>query len=244
MTKVEAIKKILEKHNGVATWKIIYDEIETYYPGIKKSNEWEAGIRGVLYREIKNNRNFKRVGLSMYALLDFQAEKVEEIKHDTIRMHSYMEGVCIEFGNFLNLDTFTADPTAHYNNLNLSSIATLTNIPEFTYKEIVETAKRIDVLWFNKKGFQYPKRAIEIVDSIGTLEAALKRTLQLVEFNLSFYILCKKEHLKKVEKELNAEPYIRIRDRYFVRDYENILNIYNNPIASMQDNFLKVQNHF
>ena len=106
---------------------------------------------------------------------------------------------------FLNLKTFTADPTAQYNRLALSNITTLKTIPEFTYSSILEATKRIDVLWFNDKGFQYPKRAIEVVDSIGTLEPALKRTLQLIEFNLSFYILCKKEHLKKVEKELNAE---------------------------------------
>lgn len=155
-----------------------------------------------------------------------------------------MEGICIEIGNFLNLKTFTADPTAQYNRLALSNITTLKTIPEFTYSSILEATKRIDVLWFNDKGFQYPKRAIEVVDSIGTLEPALKRTLQLIEFNLSFYILCKKEHLKKVEKELNAEPYTRIRERYVVRDYDNILDIYSNPIASMNDDFLKVKTHF
>ena len=180
----------------------------------------------------------------MYALTEYTPDKIEEIKQDTIRMHSYMEGICIEIGNFLDLKTFTADPTAQYNKLALSNITTLEVFPEFTYPAILETTKRIDVLWFNDRGFQYPKRAIEIVDSIGTLEPALKRTLQLIEFNLSFYILCKKEHVKKVEKELNAEPYTRVRERYVVRDYDNILDIYNNPIASMKDNFLKVKNHF
>jgi hypothetical protein len=244
MTKVEAIKKVLEDHNGVATWEIIFSEIETYYADIKKSFEWEAGIRGVLYREIKNNKNFKKIGLGLYGLQDYQEEKIEDVKQDTIRMHSYMEGVCIEIGNFLKLKTFTADPSAKYNKLALSHIATLPVVPTFTYPEIVDTTKRIDVLWFNDKGFQYPKRAIEVVDSIGTLEPALKRTCQLIEFNLSFYILCKTEHIKKVQKELNAEPYKRVKDRYQVRDYDNILNIYNNPIAFMNDDFLKVETHF
>ena len=244
MTKVDAIKKVLENHNGIATWQIIYNEIESHYPAIKSSDEWEAGIRGVLYREIRNNKNFKRVGLSMYALTEYQTETIEEIQQDTVRMHSYMEGICIEIGNFLNLNTFTADPTAEYNKLSLSNIATLKTIPEFTYPEIVKTTKRIDVMWFNKKGFEYPKRAIEIVDSIGTLEPALKRSLQLIEFNLQLYILCKKEHIKKVEKELLAEPYIRVRERYVVRDYDSILDVYSNPIASMKDDFLQIKNHF
>jgi len=244
MTKVEAIKRVLEYHNGIATWDIIYNEIEKYYPAIKSSDEWEAGIRGVLYREIKNNKNFKRVGLALYALTEYEEERIEDIKQDTIKMHSYMEGICVEIGNFLKLKTFTADPIAKYNNLSLSNIATLPTIPNFTYPEIIDTTKRIDVLWFNDKGFQYPKRAIEIVDSIGTLEPALKRTFQLVEFNLSFYILCKNEHIKKIEKELTAEPYTRIRERYKVRDYDYIMSIYKNPITFTNDDFLKVETHF
>ncbi|GHT51712.1 hypothetical protein AGMMS49982_09910 [Bacteroidia bacterium] len=244
MTKVEAIRKVLEDHNGIATWEIIYNEVEKYYPDAKRMKDWESGFRGVLYREAYKNNIFKQVGLGMVALLDFQEEKVEEIKQDTVRMHSYMEGICVEIGNFLKLKTFTADPSAKYNNLSLSDISTLPTLPQFTYSEILDTIKRIDVLWFNDKGFQYPKRAIEIVDSIGTLEPALKRSIQLIEFNLSFYILCKNEHLKKVEKELACEPYTRIRDRYKVRDYDSILNIYNNPIAHATDDFLSVQTYF
>ena len=244
MTKIDAIKKVLEDHEGIATWEIIYDEIQKYYPAIKSSNEWQAGIRGVFYREEKEKRYFKKVGLGMVALIDFKEEKVEEIKQDTVRMHSYMEGICIEIGNFLKMQTFTADPTAKYNNLSLSEIATLKTIPNFTYSGIIETTKRIDVLWFNDKGYSFPKKAIEIVDSIGTLEPALKRTFQLVEFNLSFYILCKKEHKMKIEKELMCEPYKRIRDRYIVRDYDDILNIYKNPIINSKDDLFNVETYF
>lgn len=175
----------------------------------------------------------------MLALLDFKEEKIEEIQEDTVRMHSFMEGVCLEIGNFLKLGTFTADPSAKYNNLRLSEIATIKEIPNFTYPEIVNLSKRIDVLWFNQKGFPFPKRAIEIVDSIGTLEPALKRCLQLIEFNTIFYILCKKENIKKVEKEISYEPYIRIKDRFIVRDYDSILELYRNPFLFQSDTFFR-----
>jgi hypothetical protein len=244
MTKVEALQKVFEDNNGIASWNIIYNQIEKYYPTIKQSSQWESGIRGVLYREIKNKKNFKRIGLSLYALQDYQVEKVVDIQQDTVRMHSYMEGVCLEIGNFLKLDTYTADPTAKYNNISLSDLSSIKTIPNFTYNEIMDSTKRIDVLWFNSKGYQFPKRAIEIVDSIGTLETALKRTFQLIEFNLTFFILCKSEHVKKVEKELTSEPYKRIANRYIVKNYDSILNIYNNPISNMKDVFLKVQNYF
>lgn len=240
MTKVEAIKKVLEDNKGIATWEIIYNQIEKYYPNAKQSEKWKEGLRGVYYREERSNRLFKRIGLGMLALQDFEEESIEEIKSDTVRMHSYMEGVCLEIGNFLNYQTFTADPSAKYNNILLSQLATMKHIPEFSYPEIIDTTKRIDVLWFNKNGYQFPKRAIEIVDSINTLEPALKRCLQLMEFNLSFYILCKKEYINKINKELTREPYNRIKGRFFIRDYDSIIDIYRNPIANSYDDFFKV----
>jgi len=71
MTKVEAIKKLLEDNGGIATWEIIYNEIEKYYPEAKTSREWQAGIRGVLYREIKNKKSFKKIEEGTFALFEY-----------------------------------------------------------------------------------------------------------------------------------------------------------------------------
>ncbi|MDP2089977.1 MAG: HNH endonuclease [Candidatus Gracilibacteria bacterium] len=71
MTKVEAIIKVMQDNGGIANWKILYNELEKYYPEIKKSNEWQAGIRGVLYREIKNGKNFKKIDEGIFSLFDY-----------------------------------------------------------------------------------------------------------------------------------------------------------------------------
>lgn len=84
MTKVEAIKKVLEDNGGIATWEIIYNEIERYYPEAKVSKEWSAGIRGVLYREIKNNRNFKKIDEGTFALSDYDESKLVLSPQDLI----------------------------------------------------------------------------------------------------------------------------------------------------------------
>lgn len=244
MTKVEAIKKILEANNGIADLNTIYTEIDKYYVNLVKGKDWTAGIRGVLYREINEKRNFKKIGFSLYALEDYKEEKIHTIKKDKVRMHSFMEGICLDIGNFLNLKTYTADPSAMYNNIPLSKLAGLRSVPEFTYKEIIETIKNIDIIWFNPNGFKYPKKAIEVVDSIGTLEPALKRTFQLSEFNLSFYILCKNSDKPKVLKAIEREPYIRLKNRYIVKDYESILEIYQNPFLHQDDDLFKINSLF
>jgi len=76
MTKVEAIKKLMEDNDGIASWSLIYNKIETYYPQAKKSKEWKAGIRGVLYRDI--GKTFKKIDDGLFALLDFNEDQYIE----------------------------------------------------------------------------------------------------------------------------------------------------------------------
>ncbi len=238
MTKVQALTKLLEDKGGVAAWNTIYDEIEKYYPSAKASREWKAGLRGVVYREMYARKNFKRVGLGLVGLLDFREQKKEEIEKDHVRMHSYIEGVCIELGNFDNYLTFTADPSAQFQkNVFLKDLTTLKELPEFSYPEILRTTKRIDVLWFNNSGFLFPQRAFEIVDSIGTLGEALNRTYQLFAFKVDFVIVGQEANRNKFEEKVNREPYKRAAERYNYRSYDEVLRLYQNKLEYNQLTF-------
>lgn len=232
MTKVEAIKKVLDDNGGAATWDIIYNNIEKYYPAAKASDEWQAGIRGVLYRELKDNKNFKKIGFGIFALKEFEEESKDEIKDDKIRMHSYIEGICVELGNFDKFDTYTADPTAEFKDrILLNNLTTLKTIPDFSYPEIIDSTKRVDVLWFNKNGYQFPKRAFEVVDSIGTLGEALYRTFQLLDFNASFHIIGKESDRNKFENKIQKQPYSQFSKRYVYKSYDQIISFYEKRLA-------------
>jgi putative restriction endonuclease len=76
MTKVEAIEKVLSDNGGMAGWGIIYKQIELYYPIIKNSSDWKAGVRGVLYRDIRNGRRFKMVEEGVIALRDYDEQNL------------------------------------------------------------------------------------------------------------------------------------------------------------------------
>lgn len=69
MTKVEAITKVMQDNDGLASWYLIYANIERYYPSVKQPKEWQAAIRGVLYREV--GKKFKKLDNGLFALLDF-----------------------------------------------------------------------------------------------------------------------------------------------------------------------------
>ncbi len=100
MTKVEAIKKVLEDNGGIATWEIIYNEIEKYYPEAKASKEWSAGIRGVLYREIKNNKNFKKIDEGTYSLADYDINKLVLSPKDLITTKDVITAIRIGQSQF------------------------------------------------------------------------------------------------------------------------------------------------
>lgn len=230
MTKVEAIKKVLEDFNGAATLEQIYTNIEKYYPAAKVSRVWQEGIRGVLYREIKKGRYFKRVGLGIFALKDYKEEPKTTLEGKQ-RIHPFIEGICLELGNFENFATYTADPSAKFkNNIILANLSTLNNLPEFTYTDILREVKRIDVIWFSKKGLMFPQKAFEVVDSIGTLGEAFNRTLQLLNFRTDFLIVGPKEHCEKFNQKISLELYIRFRERYKFKDYDALINFYERSV--------------
>lgn len=70
MTKVEAIKRVLEDNGGIAVWNIIYNQLEKYYPEIKRQIDWKAGVRGVLYRDL--GKNFKMLDDGLIALINYE----------------------------------------------------------------------------------------------------------------------------------------------------------------------------
>ena len=100
MTKVEAIKKVLEDNGGIATWEIIYNEIEKYYPEAKKSKEWSAGIRGVLYREIKDDKSFKKIDEGTYSLVDYDINKLVLAPKDLITTKDVLTAIRIGQNEF------------------------------------------------------------------------------------------------------------------------------------------------
>ena len=228
MTKIDAIIKVMEDNGGTANWQIIYDNICKYYPSAKDSEEWQAGLRGVLYREIRTSQKprLKKIGLSIFALTDYKEEGIPK-KKDATRMHSFIEGICLELGNFNKYLTYTADPSAVYrDNIRLSNVATMRDMPSFSYNEIVCETKRIDVVWFNNKGLAFPKKVFEVVDSIGTLNGAFNRSLQLNNFLTEFYIVAPEKHREKYLQTIDLEVYQLQKERFNFINYEEIIDLY------------------
>jgi hypothetical protein len=214
-----AILKVLEKHNGIATLKKFYEEVP---PQIKKTNTTDAkhDIRGYL-RRLKNvKKEIKQIGLSTYALLGVKAENViyENIQNLNFekeffnipqnRIHGYVEGMLIEIGNLKNYQTYTPDKHFIFNGEPLNDLITCEKIPEFTYQDILNIVRQIDVIWF-KDRFPYLTFDIELSTQISM---ALVRANELRNFKVTFYVVAdeKKENLFNAKS--NVTTFQTIKD--------------------------------
>lgn len=230
MTKLDAIERVMIDNGGTASWNIIYDNITKYYPSAMSSAKWKEGIRGTLLRELPNSTRFKKIGLGIYAVADYQ-EDTKPTAADRVRMHSFIEGICLELGNFNNYRTYTADPSALYrDNLHLNDFASVKSLPEFSYSEIIHEAKNIDVIWLNPKGLAFPQKVFEVVDSVGTLSRAFNRSLQLQNFMTDFYIVAPEKHHEKYLQTINLEIYQLQKERFSFVNYDDIMDLYESTL--------------
>lgn len=245
MTKVKATEKLLTDFGGIATWKQIYNNIENYYPDIKNSSEWQAALRGVIYREIKDNKYFKKTGLGIIALLEYKdnAEEILNIvdeksskEEDIQNIHSYIEGICIEIGRMRNFLTYSPDTAKEFKSpLKIGDLVSIQTIPEFTYSNVIEMVKRIDVIWFNNDTEKlYPIKSFEVVHSLNTIDGALTRFHELVYFQTQFTIITEKSNIRKIERKLESRARKEIANRVKILSYNNLIDYYNTMIEKEQ----------
>jgi len=70
MTKIEAIKKVIEANDGLATLEQIYKQITKFKRDAKQAANWKAGIRGVINREWKQGKHFARPYPATYSVIE------------------------------------------------------------------------------------------------------------------------------------------------------------------------------
>jgi len=137
-----------------------------------------------------------------------------------VKSHSEAEAALLELGNLLGFETFVTadDGNKDCQGKLLSQIATLKEMPEFTAQEILDTARHIDVIWFEDK---FPVHCFEIEHSTGVSQGLL-RLFQLRGLNTGFTVVAPAEAQGKFEREVEKAPFRSIRNRFRFKSYEDI----------------------
>jgi len=134
--------------------------------------------------------------------------------------HTKVQGLLVELGNMLGYDTYVADPSKEYGNTTLGGVVSLREVPTFTYPEVIEVAKDIDVIWFREK---YPEFCFE-VEHTTNIRDGLLRLYQISPLRgIAFFIIGPSDIHVKFEKEVSRSPFKIIRDRYKFKSYKELL---------------------
>jgi hypothetical protein len=168
----------------------------------------------------------KRVNESdYYTIVEFKPPKgsvTVKPKQEADYTHTQVQGMLIELGNLLGYDTYSSDINREYRSTTLGDISSLEGLPDFTSKRILETVRKIDVIWFKD---EFPVCCFEVEHTTDVTKGLL-RMHQLVRFQTQFFIIGPADLLRKFEIETSKTPFYQHKNRYFFRSYEEVYSFY------------------
>jgi hypothetical protein len=143
-----------------------------------------------------------------------------------ISTHEEAEGVLLELGNMLGFETYVSnrDRSKHYRGKTLGEIATLKEIPEFTFRDVLDVVREIDVIWFKSEG--YPEYCFEVEHTTNVRDGLL-RLFQISPLKgVKFFVIAPSETFPKFQTEVSKIPFSKIKDRYNFKSYEKLIKLF------------------
>ena len=230
VTFSKAIEQIMLDNGYLASLQHIYKEFPKY-----RILSGQTPFKTIQER-VQRDKRFTRIGLGVYALTEY-LEKLPKVvppktgSEKKERLHARIQGMLIEIGNNRNDvgDTYTNDKKWFFDNKPLGSLATLSDVPAFTYENIInETVRFFDVIWFNKRRF--PLKVFEVEHSTDFRDAFVK-FMELQDIRESFCCVSLKDREEKFRRELNKSAFEPLINRCEFASYEQVESDYRHALT-------------
>lgn len=227
ITQDQQVIEALKNEGGYATLRRLYEIVDFSKWGTKTP---EASIR----RIVQKNEEIFKIQPGLWALeeaRDVVLRKFDLVlgnkQSEELFSHGYYQGLLVEIGKFRNQNTYV--PAQDKNRLflgkPLKKIAGTTDLPNFTYENLLRKARTIDVIWFNER--RMPSYFYE-VEHTTDIKNSLSKFYELQDFNASFYIVANKSRKKEFEDKLEASMFAPIKERVTFLDYDKVVGAYEN----------------
>lgn len=228
MKQYEAVIEVMQNNGGYATLGELYKEvfkIENVKWGTKTPL---ASIR----RIVQDERFFFKIKPGLWALKSQKENVLKLLEIDKRRTdvidvfnHSYYQGLLLEIGNLKNLKTFipAQDKNKKFLEKPLGTIATISNFYQFSYKEIINRAKSIDVSWFNERKFPHSFFEIEYSSDF---KNSLLKFVELQDFNTEFRIVADKQREKQFNSIISMSAFKPIQHRVKFLSYDILAELH------------------
>lgn len=229
MKQHEAVIRVMQSNGGYSTLGFLNREVLKIRDCAWKTKTPFASIR----RIVQDERFFFKIRPGLWALKTYKDKLPPEIypvkdqpkaKQEEYS-HTYYQGLLVEIGNFKEYKTFVPnqDKNKLYLGKKLSEVATVPDIYEFSYDEIVRTARTIDVMWFNNR--KLPASLFEIEHSTDIRNSLLK-FVELQDFYANFCIVADEIRKREFQAKLSSQAFIPISKRVGFWSYDSVAELH------------------
>jgi hypothetical protein len=223
MTQAEQVIAAMKSNDGFATFGKLNSLLDF---STWDSKTPEASVR----RIVQENSAFFKIKPGLWALTEDKDLILEKLKLKNANKtqqndftHSYYQGLIVEIGNMKHLKTYV--PGQDRNKLFLAKplkdIVSLEKMHNFTYQEIVNKAKTVDIVWFNER--KLPQAFFE-VEHTTNIEHSLVKFCILQDFFARFYIIADEYRRQHYDEILQQTIFNTLKNRVVFVNYENIVN--------------------
>ena len=247
MTQSQAVIDAIESLGGIAPLGKIYQIALQNHDCTWGTQTPQASIR----RIVRHTRGIYVVRKGLYALeshrQQLEANGIVEVTNanaDSNEVqeftHYYYQGLLLKVGELKNLDTFV--PNQDRNRMflqeaTLGDLRTLSEIPNYTYPQLVQRSSTIDVIWFNDR--KMPHSFFEIEHSTD-IQNSLLKFCDLQDFSARMVIVADDYRNEEYLRKLNETAFndIRKENRVCFLSYDELSRQYENAIIDSQRPFI------
>lgn len=234
MYQYEAVIQAMEQLGGYAPLGQLY-QASLKIPGA----EWRTKTPyATIRRVVQERKEFFKIRPGLWALKShkhklpepLKAGKETKAKSKEVELfdHTYYQGLLVQIGNLQKYITYVPAQDKNRKFLGkdkLDELVTTTTIFDFTYPFIVNSAKSIDVIWFNQS--QLPKAVFEVEHSTD-IKNSLIKFVELQDFRTEMKIVADEARRGQFEKVLSSRAFQEIQKIVGFVSYTQISNEHTN----------------
>jgi hypothetical protein len=226
MTQEQQVIEMMRSLGGYSTFRQLNAKMDF---STWKTKTPQASVR----RIVQDSKHIFRIQPGLWALEECRADVLKKFKleignkeSEDIFTHGYFQGLLVEIGKMENQVTYipAQDQNRLFIDQQLKNIVDTTNLPAFTYDNILSSARQVDVIWFNKERF-LPSRLFE-VEHTTNMTGALDRFYELQDFAARFFIVADAYRKSEFESKVSKSIYKPIKERVAFLEYAQIIKKY------------------
>lgn len=234
ITQTQAVIEVMKEKGGYSTLLDLYREVIQANNTEWKTKTPDASIR----RIVQDQRYFFKIRAGLWALNEYRdrlpqhvidlIESEQPSNTHEINLHSYNQGLLLNSGNMLGYKTYVPaqDQNRKYLDTPLKSLASFIELPDFTYREIINRIKSIDVMWLDgSTSTLFPRKVFE-VENTTDFSKSLNKFSELGGFSVEMVVVAPRYKEKLFYDTLNWKVYKDIKDRVQFWDYEMLERTY------------------